>query len=170
MSAKSPSRSTVSLHKLEMRDDAETAPFTRAYACGSCKQETLVKDSSLTSLTNPFGLVLASICAGCGPTPLSVLRWNDTGETVADFRRGMWGQTPVWVKLLQYLVLPGLLGLVAFVVIENDEDQWEKWKNLAVLQAMIFAAIFVITNLILWLSPLGGIVPAICGMKYHKYK
>ena len=164
------SASIVPRNKLIPREDAESAPFTRAYTCGSCKSETLVSDSSLTGVTNPFGLVLASVCAGCGPTPLSVLRWSDTGETVADFRRRMWRLTAVWVKLVQYLVLPGLLGMVAFVVIENDEDVWEKWKNLAVLQVMIFSAIFFVTNAILWLTPLGKIVPAIFGMKYHQYK
>lgn len=150
-----------------MRDDAESAPFARAYACGSCKSETLVSDSSLTHVTNPFRLTSASICANCGPTPLKVLRWSDTGESVADFRRRMFRLTPAWVKVVQYLIIPGLLGVGAAAIIET---KGEETTERMLMRAGLFVAGLLVANAIIWFTPLAGIAPAICGMKYHKYK
>jgi hypothetical protein len=152
---------------LAPRDVSTTGPMARAYTCGSCGTETLVSDSALTHVCNPLRYVNDSICAGCGPTPISVLQCTDTGETVDAFRTRMWRKTPALCKIVQFLVLPAVVG--AIVAIAFPAGAFNP-QNPAISYAIAFGTGFLVMLAVLWFTPLAGIVPAVCGMQYHKYR
>lgn len=152
---------------LEFRDDSETGPYTRVYIHDACQQGTAVGDSSFTHVVNPFRVVTASICAKCDAVSLKSLRWEDTGETVAAFRSRMWRLTPVYVKLIHFLLIPGLLGLLGAAAVPGDVIEG---SALWIARAACFAGVYLVMLLILWITPLAGMAPAMCGMKYHKYR
>jgi hypothetical protein len=118
-------------------------------------------------VVNPFRVVTASICAKCDAVSLKSLRWEDTGETVAAFRSRMWRMTPVYVKLIHFLLIPGLLGLLGAAAVPGDVIEG---SALWIARAACFAGVYLVMLLILWITPLAGMAPAMCGMKYHKYR
>jgi hypothetical protein len=112
-------------------------------------------------------MVTASICAGCGETPLSVLHWTETGETVEAFRKRMWKKTPMAVALVHYLVPPLLGGLIAIACIPTDVIDPRKSIG---LYAICFGVASLVMLIVFTVTPIAGLVPAAFGIKYHKYR
>ena len=60
----------------------------RTYIHSGCGQATTISGFDFHRVANPFFMVMGStVCVQCGPIPLSEVRWEDTGETLADYRR-----------------------------------------------------------------------------------
>jgi hypothetical protein len=151
---------------LEIRDMSDTGPSARVYVHEQCGGSTAITDGHFYWAANPLRYSSGgSICAECGLAMDSDLRWVDTGETLARFRSRMWRHTPPWVKLLHYLVLPAVVGAIVLVVAPPAANIPRLTSNL-----IVFGLGFLAMLVLLSITPLAGILPAIAGLTYHKYR
>jgi len=150
---------------LELRNLSGTDEISRVYVHEGCGGSTVVSGSSLRWVTNPLRYASGSQCAKCGPTLDGLLRWEDTGESVARFRSRMWRQTPLIIKLGQFVFLPAAIGVLSVLFFPSSA----KLSPTAAMVTSFFVG-YVFAVLLIWLTPLAGILPALAGLKYHKYR
>jgi len=82
------------------RDDPSQG---RSYVHKGCGGATTVSGGDFTHICDPFWPCTATYCCGCSDfVPLDQVRWLDTNETVAKFRRRMRQQTPAFVAAWRY--------------------------------------------------------------------
>ena len=88
-------------------------PTQRAYVHRKCGQVTLVSGDAFDRLSNPFAFVARTACAGCQRDvwPGTVV-WEDTGESIAAYRRRLRRAAPLSLKLCGWGTGP-LLGAAA---------------------------------------------------------
>jgi hypothetical protein len=151
--------------RLEFREISEKGEMSRVYIHDACGNATEVTGGSLRWVTNPLRYAPGSHCATCGSTLNGLLRWEDTGETVARFRSRMWRQTPLIIKLSQYVFLPTAIGVLSAILFPSS-------PKLSPAAAMVtsFVVGYLAAILLICLTPLAGILPALAGLKYHKYR
>lgn len=84
----------------------------RVYIHSECGQATAVSGSDFNKLAYPYSFAVLTYCAGCGGVAtLGYVRWQDTGETIANYRSRLANLTPAWVGWLP-LWLPLLLAAI----------------------------------------------------------
>lgn len=89
---------------------------SRAYIHTECGQGTVISEEDFDRITNPFGLTLGTYCAGCGGiSSLDYVRWEETGETVSDYRSRLSSIFPAWLMWLPYW-LALVAGLIAAII------------------------------------------------------
>lgn len=81
--------------------DARTVrQASRGYYHAKCGYNTLASGDDLVRLECPFRGCSGTFCCGCQTSvPLSAVQWEDTGETVADYRERIAGVVPVWRRV-----------------------------------------------------------------------
>lgn len=95
----------------------------RAYVHSLCGETTIISGNDFSSLCNPFGLCLGTICANCGaPDSTKNFKWEDTGEVVSDYRRRVrresTGQT-----LINWVLAPLVGALIGASVLATTGSQ-----------------------------------------------
>lgn len=154
----------------ELRATSETGSASRVYVHETCGSNTIISGSALNWVTNPMRYTSGACkCAQCGSAFDFELRWLDTGETLSRFRSRMWRQTPFGLKLLQFVVLPAVIGILVAIM---APFVFRPAHNLPPLVdgLLTFGAGFVLGNLVIWLTPLAGIIPGRAGLTYNKYR
>lgn len=147
------------------RDLSETGDSARAYVHDLCGQATLVSGSSFYWVVNPMRFSgSGTICVSCGQVMDETVHWPETGESITKFRSRMWKHTPASLKVTQFLVVPLIVGAIAMIFAPGA-------ANVPVVhRRMIALGIgFMGTNMLVWMSPLAGILPRFFGMKYNRY-
>ena len=96
------------------------APTSRVYIHHACGQGTEVGGSDFTHLADPFRPCSKTFCVSCRcMVPLHDVRWVETGETVADYRRRVRTTMPPGERLFYQGTGPAVglvLGLVGGVL------------------------------------------------------
>jgi hypothetical protein len=151
---------------LELRDMSRTGPSARVYIHDLCGTGTVISGGSLYWAANPFRYTGGdTMCAHCGTALDKSVRWEDTGESLSRFRCRMWRQTPLLIKLLQFVVLPGVFGVASLALFPMAPN-----IPPAVVKPLGFGIGFLAGNLLNWLTPLASLIPALAGITYHKYR
>lgn len=82
----------------------------RPYIHQKCGQTTIITEEHFAGLCNPFEPCSGTICANCGfPDSVSAFLWQDTGESISDYRKRLKQGASSGVKLWVWLISP-LLG------------------------------------------------------------
>lgn len=64
----------------------ESIPESRAYVHDRCREVTTVDGGDFRNMAAPVPGMLKTVCAHCGSAfPVSEFRWEDTGESIADY-------------------------------------------------------------------------------------
>ncbi|WP_044300432.1 hypothetical protein [Rhodopirellula sallentina] len=92
----------------------------RTYTHSQCGQATEISGFDFVRLANPYFFTMGStVCCQCGPVPLREVAWDDTGETVAAYRRRLRSKR-IWVWLFwPILIALGAGGGVMFSMQDN---------------------------------------------------
>jgi hypothetical protein len=86
-------------------------PASRVYYHARCGGRTAVSGLDFTRLANPFSLVQETFCCGCGGfVKLRDVCWADTDESIADYRARLRREAPLGLKLMRWLIAPGVMG------------------------------------------------------------
>jgi hypothetical protein len=73
---------------------------SRGYYHAKCGYNTLAAGDDLVRLECPFRGCSGTYCCGCQTSvPLSAVQWEDTGETVADYRERIAAVVPFWRRV-----------------------------------------------------------------------
>lgn len=157
---------------LELRDTSVTGPNSRTYTHDECGSGTVISDSSFYWATNPLRFTAGQcVCANCGLVSHFTLRWEDTGETLSRFRKRMWRHTSLVVKAVQFVIVPALFGaLMASVVPAVASDRFAKDLSPTTSATLLFGTGFFVGNLVISLTRLSGVLPALAGYTYHNYR
>jgi hypothetical protein len=83
-----------------------------------CGRPTIIRGVLFRATANPFAMDSGTtMCAGCGrEVRYQDVVWQDTGETLADFRRRLRREAPLMVKVTAFLVGPLLFALLGWGV------------------------------------------------------
>ena len=96
-------------------------PKQRAYVHEKCGTTTMISGGHFTQITDPFMPCTGTFCCECNTFPsLRDVYWEDTEETVADYRRRLRAKTPIVIKLWRYglgLVVGAGLGAIVGLLI-----------------------------------------------------
>src|SRR5688572_458742 len=90
----------------------------RVYEHAACRRQTVIRGYAFERLACPFEFAPGgTICSACQKAvPLRQVRWTDTGEVVADYRRRLRRATPVGRRILYSLLGPLAGALIGFVL------------------------------------------------------
>jgi hypothetical protein len=90
---------------------------SRTYVHRRCNGETTISGPDFEQLTNPFVLTTGTLCCACGKVVrVRDVSWVDTGESVGAYRRRVRAAAPLHVKLLAWLVVPIVVGVIGYLV------------------------------------------------------
>lgn len=94
----------------------------RTYIHEQCGQATEVSGFDFVRVANPFFFAMGStVCCQCGPVSFGEVAWNDTGESVAAYRRRLRSKR-IWVWLFwPVLIAAGAFGGVMFGMRDNAD-------------------------------------------------
>lgn len=82
----------------------------RTYIHQKCGKVTRVTGGDFAGLCNPYEPCTGTICAACGgPDSVGSFSWEDTGESVADYRKRLRGEAPLSYRLWAWVIGP-LIG------------------------------------------------------------
>ena len=147
------------------RDTSETGTTARHYVHDVCGGATLVTDDSFRWVVNPMRLAGGkTMCAHCGEAWDHEVRWIETGETISKFRKRMWRITPFTLKLMQFLILPAIVGVLLCFLAPGAAKVPRMHRHM-----IGFALGFGGTNFLIWFTPLANILPTFFGMRYNRY-
>lgn len=89
------------------------APESRTYVHLVCDAKTVVSGDVLDWLSNPLRPVFVTYCQECERNALlGQFEWDDTGESLSEYRRRLRRRVPLPVKLWAWLLGPASGGLV----------------------------------------------------------
>lgn len=96
-------------------------PAERAYTHRACGQVTVVSGSDFDRLANPFAVATRTFCVGCQRAVwIGSVAWEDTGESIATYRRRQRQAAPFSLKLFGWGAGPLLGAAVGWAVRPNE--------------------------------------------------
>jgi len=103
------------------RTDAEIIDRGRVYIHSKCGQGTCVNEHHFVGLCNPLSLCTGTYCATCeGFAPLHEVAWENTGETLRDYRKRLLKSVPLFWRLwgmgLAAVVGAGLGAAIGYLI------------------------------------------------------
>lgn len=114
----------------------------RTYIHKQCGTATNVTGSDLTSVCNPFQLVMGTICANCAtPSATWNFEWEDTGENVSTYRRRGVMQMPL-LAILSWLVLPAIGGGIGGLIGSNIKGAFGPMTDLGIGLGVLSILVF----------------------------
>jgi hypothetical protein len=102
----------------------ETVRTSRTYIHTKCGHATVVSGDSYSELSNPFQFTSGTMCVGCSKgVPLKDVVWEETGESIAAYRRRVSASAPLGLKLAGWLgpLITGLVGAAIGAVVKPGE-------------------------------------------------
>lgn len=73
----------------------------RVYIHDTCGEGTCVSEGDFVNLTHPQSWTFTTWCVHCSKTPfLGSVRWEETGETIADYKDRLRTLYPWWINWL----------------------------------------------------------------------
>jgi hypothetical protein len=136
------------------RSVRKRTPNGRVYVHRRCGGHTKVSGGDYTHICDPFWPCTSTYCCQCsGFAPLSEVRWADTGETVAAYRRRVRSETPAMIQVWRYgvgLVPGGLAGAILGLLVALLTDAPNKsLAGFAIIGGLIGAFLIYLLGTIL---------------------
>ena len=132
------------------------------HRCGTAVN---VSGRSLRGLCNPMSYTSGTACTRCGAVPLNEVWWEDTGETIRQYRRRLFRHLPIGVKIFNVLVLPLCSAALHYFYLPSHANIGETehlWLSIGMG--------LVLAYLLLLLTPLSAIAPYAIGYQYWRFK
>jgi hypothetical protein len=99
-------------------------PSWRAYRHSACGSTTVVSGDDYVLLECPFRPVSGTFCCGCKRfVPLDEVKWADSGETIAAYRKRVASTVPFWRKVYLFLFGTAYEGAVNWGVEWKGEPE-----------------------------------------------
>ncbi|MCO6042570.1 hypothetical protein NG895_01490 [Aeoliella sp. ICT_H6.2] len=139
--------------------DRYTLVSGRPYVHQKCGTTTVINEGHFATLCNPFNVCLGTICANCGPGSLKDFHWEDTGESISDYRKRLRCEAPLWA-VWYWLFAPILGAAIGAAVMVNF-----KAPNMTVTSAAITGAGIGVFLMIFLVGPM--ITGPIVGSRFY---
>ncbi|MEQ8790525.1 MAG: hypothetical protein RIC55_29785 [Pirellulaceae bacterium] len=118
---------------------------------------------------NPLRFMSGTYCAACHSFDLAEnFRWSDTNESVGHFRRRLFNGTPLYVKLVMFLVIPVACGALACLVVPLIPAHPN--ANPIVLSILAAGVGVLVGGIAMALTPLSGLVARLCGVNFRAFR
>jgi hypothetical protein len=137
-------------------DTFPTTPRARVYVHHTgCQGETEISGNHFVRLCDPYSTAEETFCAGCGAVFYAQhFQWQDTGESLRDYRQRMKQFTPPivkqwykWLYLIPGVILGVIITIVAVIFLPRHSDISKLTAGLLLsLPAIVIASY--LTNLI----------------------